>query len=937
MSGGAGPGWLRRLSGHAIPLRIGALSAVLLGALVISTAIMAIELAANQRRIADATERFNQLQTAAAADRAFNALRYWLTDLSVSLLTYSEQRAKESEERFTAALADLEAFAPEAARQIRNGAASYRTNALKAVEAYTDDNRVLGYTYLAQARRGSDRVDETLSQLVAALTAQSDEANRLASEQARASRQRAIVACTAIVLLGAVLTVVALRSILLPLGRIDRAMTALNDGAETVELPPAGQGELGRMAETVRRLAESQAERRRLEAEAQERRRTILTAIETIPDGFALFDGADRLVLSNERFRRMFRAVGPAQEPGTPFEAFLRAQVAEGIADPGEMPVEAWIADRLAAHRNAAGLREEARIGGAWVQIAKRRTPDGGTVAVYSDITDLKDKQVELEAARRDAEGANAAKSRFLASMSHELRTPLNAIIGYSEMLIEDAQDSGETGSVGDLDKILSSGRHLLSLINDILDLSKIEAGKMEIYVERFPVAGLIEEVSATVAPLVQKNANRLVVEIAPGIGEIETDKTKLRQNLFNLLSNATKFTERGTITLTVRPEAEMVVFSVRDEGIGMSRMQLDRLFQAFVQADASTTRNYGGTGLGLALVRQFTEMLGGRVAVESEPGKGSVFTLTLPAVYRAPEAAATDEDDDAAVLVVDDDPAARRQVAAVVAEAGFRSLAAADVATGLDLARRHRPRAIVLDVIMPERDGWSMLRELKADPLLCDTPVILVTVLSDREMGLAFGATDHLTKPIDPKRLVAVLNGVACSGDRDVLVVDDDAATRALFRRTLVKEGWTVREASDGERALALIEARQPSLMVLDLLMPNLDGFETLRAIRSRPELVELPVIIATSKELSRTELAWLRSHAGEVVSKGQNGRSALVAAIRRHAGFQTGPADSAAKQDAGEANGLHGDQGAGPNGGQNAGRSAGLPAGPAADRPLA
>ena len=889
-------GWLGRLGSHAIPLRVGALSAVLLGALVVSTAIMAVELTRNQRRIADATERFHRLQVAAAADRDFGQLRYWMTDLAVSLLTLSEQRAAEAEAALARDLDALEDFAPEAAQQIRAGAEAYRAAAMQAVDAYTDDNRILGNTYLAQARQGSGTVDRALSDLVAGLAAEADQANRLAAEQARASRERAVLACALIVALGAALTLLVLRSILRPLGRIDRAMTALNDGAETVELPRGGQGELGRMAETVRRLAESQTERRRLEAEAQERRRTIQTAIETIPDGFALFDAEDRLILSNDRFRRMFRAVGPALDPGTPFETFLRAQLSAGIAQPGETPAEAWIADRLAVHRTATGLREEVRIGGAWVQVAKRRTPDGGTVAVYSDITDLKDKQAELETARREAEGANTAKSRFLASMSHELRTPLNAIIGYSEMLIEDAEDSGQTEPVDDLQKILTSGRHLLALINDILDLSKIEAGKMEIFVERFALAPLIDEVRATVAPLVQKNGNRLVVEIGPGVDEIETDKTKLRQNLFNLLSNAAKFTDHGTITLGIAQEADRAVFTVRDDGIGMTEAQIARLFQAFVQAEASTARTYGGTGLGLALVRQFAEMLGGSIRVTSEPGKGSVFTLTLPLVHHPAAPGDADEAGAPAVLVVDDDPVARKQIAAVVAEAGYRALAAGDVETGLALARAQRPRVIVLDVIMPERDGWSMLRELRADPRLCDTPVILATVLSDREMGLAFGATDHLTKPVDPRRLVEVLDSLAGSADRDVLVVDDDAATRALFRRALVREGWTVREASDGERALAQIATRRPGLIVLDLMMPNLDGFETLRTIRSHPDLSDLPVIIATSKELSRSELAWLRAHAGDVVSKGQNGRASLVAAIRRNVAQGAARADTTA-----------------------------------------
>ncbi|MCA8881258.1 MAG: response regulator [Rhodobacteraceae bacterium] len=889
MTGRALRAWLDRLGAHAIPLKIGALSGVLLAALLVSTAIIAWELAANQRRIANSTERFHRLQVAAAADRDFGLLRYWMTDLAVSLLTLSEQRANEAAARLESDLQELQNFAPDAAARIRDAVEAYSASAMRAVDAYTDDNRVLGNTYLAQARQGSDAVNDALMQLVADLAAEASRSNAVAMTSAKASLERSLLACAVIVLFGIAATAFVLRSILGPLRRIDRAMLALNEGAEDVELPPAGRGELGRMAETLRRLAHSQAERRRLEAEAQEQRRTILTAIETIPDGFALFDAEGRLVLANDRYHRMFQAIRDLIVPGTSFETLLRAQIDRHLVDLGAISVDVWLAERLAQHRDPAGIRLESRIGNAWVQVSKRQTPDGGTVAVYSDITDLKDKQGELEAARRDAEGANEAKSRFLASMSHELRTPLNAIIGYSEMLIEDATDAGESETIADLERILSSGRHLLSLINDILDLSKIEAGKMEVYVERFSIDALIREVAATVLPLVQKNGNRLEIDLDPALDEISTDKTKLRQNLFNLLSNASKFTEKGRIDLSVWGDGGNIVFIVRDDGIGMTKAQQARLFQAFTQADTSTSGKYGGTGLGLALVRQFAEMVGGTVEVTSEPGAGSVFTLTLPASYQ--ERRTVDETDDRpAVLVVDDDPVARRTVSEVISEAGFRPLAASDVASGLDLARRHRPRTIVLDVIMPERDGWSMLRELKADPDLCDTPVILATVLSDREMGLAFGATGFLTKPIDPKQLVALLSGLAGDDGREVLVVDDDAGTRALFRRALLREGWSVREAADGKQALTAIDASRPNLVVLDLMMPNLDGFETLRSLRARPDLSELPVIVATSKDLSQAELAWLRTHAGEVVSKGQNGRADLIAAIRSNMGQPRG-----------------------------------------------
>ncbi|MGB5837531.1 MAG: response regulator [Albidovulum sp.] len=877
-----------RIREHGIPLRIGSLSAALLGALIVSTAIMAWDYAANQRRISDATARFHALQVAADADRHFGQLRYWLTDLSVSLLTPSERNALQARERLDADLVALETFAPEAAQQIHAATNTYFDSAMRAVDAYTDDNRVIGNTHLAAARQSSDVVAKSLSGLVATLAEQADNANNIAAQDARRAQLRALTATILIVVLGALLTAGVLRSILRPLRRIDQAMAELNDGAEVVNLPPVGPDEFGRMARTLRTLHESQLARRRLEEAAAEQRRTVVTAVETIPDGFALYDAQDRLVLVNQRYRQMFASVADHLVEGTAFEQIVRAHVCSGSVDIGEMPLEDWIASRLKRHRDPAGLREEVPLGDGWMLVTKRKTPDGGTVAIYSDITDMKHRQAELETARAEAEGANDAKSLFLASMSHELRTPLNAIIGYSEMLIEDANDAGQTEPVADLERIMSSGKHLLALINDILDLSKIEAGKMEVHIETFEIAPLVEDVATTIAPLVQRNGNRMVVSIAPDVSMIETDKTKLRQNLFNLLSNATKFTKDGTVELKVTTDGTAIEFAVRDEGIGMTAEQQSRLFQAFMQADSSTTRNYGGTGLGLAIVKQFTEILGGGIEVSSEPGKGSTFTLTLPAKYQTGH---TDVEDvpvgsKPSVLVIDDDLTALRDMANLVRAEGYRVLTAENAANGLALAREYRPDAILLDVIMPERDGWSVLRELKEDPDLCSTPVILATVVGDRDMGLAFGAVDHLIKPIDPKLLVERLNRIAGHDAREVLVVDDDPGTRALYRRVLVREGWAVREAADGEKALAQLLSKRPTLVVLDLMMPNLDGFDTLRKMRTIDALADLPVIIATSKDLSRRELEWLNANAREVVIKGEVGRAELIAAIRRHVG---------------------------------------------------
>ncbi len=874
------------LKRNSITLKIGSLSAALLGALVLSTSVMVWDLWQNQKRVAESTERFRFLEHAAEADRDFGEMRYWLTDLSVSLLTLSERRAQTARENLEIQLDKVETFAPEAAEQIRRGVESYAIAALQAADAYTEDRRVIGNTLSAQARLGSDIVDAALKKLVMDLATEAAASEQAAQDAARNSVMRAVAACIFILISGTVLTWRVLRSILTPLSGINRAISELNAGAKEVDLPPEGVDELGRMSSAVRALQDSQNYRRQLEVEAENQRMTILTAIETIPDGFALFDENDNLVMTNERYRKMFSDILPLLKPGTPYHDILKGQAAAYPEIIGDETPEQWTQARLRNLQKSSIRRSEVRIGGAWVHVTKSKTPGGGTVAVYSDISNLIEKQAELEIAREGADTANEAKSRFLASMSHELRTPLNAIIGYSEMLIDDAQDAGDDTNIADLERIKSSGQNLLALINDILDLSKIEAGKMEVYTERFAIAPLIEDVAATIRPIIDKNANTLITKINTSITDMETDKTKLRQNLFNLLSNAAKFTKGGKIELTVDETDDAINFTIRDDGIGMTAEQKDRLFQAFMQADSSTTRNYGGTGLGLAIVKQFTEMVGGAVDVVSEPGKGSAFTLSYPKQIPVQNDDVPTHEKfgmDGRILVIDDDPTARKAMTDLLEAEGYKSIVAPDAHSGLKLAAKYRPDAIILDIIMPGQDGWFVLNALKADPELCEIPVILATVLGDRDMGLAFGAVDHLTKPIDPQRLVDTLSAYASGSDREALVVDDDPASRALFRRILVREGWTVREASDGVRALAQLEIKLPTIMVLDLMMPNLDGFETLRAVRKSETFQALPVIIATSKDLTRDEIDWLQSNARDVVIKGQTGRSDLMAAIRR------------------------------------------------------
>jgi DNA-binding response OmpR family regulator len=477
--------------------------------------------------------------------------------------------------------------------------------------------------------------------------------------------------------------------------------------------------------------------------------------------------------------------------------------------------------------------------------------------------------------------------------MSHELRTPLNAIIGYSEMLLEEAEELGQADFVPDLGRIRGAGKHLLGLINDILDLSKIEAGKMDVFVETFTVADLLSQVQSTIAPLVAKNNNTLEIHAGPDLGTMQSDETKLRQNLFNLLSNASKFTNDGQISLAVRrlvreDAADWLEFRVSDSGIGMTPEQKARLFQAFTQAEASISRTYGGTGLGLTITKHFARALGGDVMVDSEYGKGSTFTITVPAVCpqavpQVPQSVAAQQSVNGTVLVVDDERAARDVLGNALTEEGYRVVIAPGGQDGLRLAREEKPDAIILDVIMPDLDGWTVLRSLKTDAELCDIPVILVTVLGDRDMGLALGAAEHLTKPIDSKELLRLLHRVLRSASAsDVLIVDDDRATRDVLRRTLVKEGWTVREAANGAEGLAQLAKAKPAVMLLDLMMPEMDGFEVLRAVCQDAAWRGIPVVIITSKDLSREELEWLRGHAMDVFQKGAYSRAELIAAVR-------------------------------------------------------
>ncbi len=529
-------------------------------------------------------------------------------------------------------------------------------------------------------------------------------------------------------------------------------------------------------------------------------------------------------------------------------------------------------------------------------------------VLAMEDVTERRRAEEEVAKAKEASETANKTKSLFLANMSHELRTPLNAILGYSEMLQEEAVDRDLPEFGGDLEKINSAGKHLLTLINDILDLSKIEAGKMELFLESFDVAGMVNEVACTFQPMVETNANTLYVELAPDIGAMYADQIKVRQALFNLLSNAVKFTQNGSITLEAGREQmngeDWVEFRITDTGIGLSADQIVKLFQDFTQADASTTRKFGGTGLGLALTRRFCQMMGGDVTVHSTPGEGCVFTIKIPAHVSdaLPELASVQGEVVAGnancgadengvpltsgatcILVIDDDVNQRELMQRFLTAEGFNVRAAGSGEEGLRLARQIKPVAITLDVMMPGMDGWSVLSSLKSDLALRDIPVIMVTMVDDPDRGFTLGAADYATKPIDRRRLAQILRKHTCdSPPCPVLLVEDDPPTRALTRKMLEKEGWKVSEAANGREALESMERERPRLILLDLMMPEMDGFEFAERVRRHPEWHSIPIVVMTAMDLTNDDRQRLNGYVESIIRKAGDSRESLLNQVR-------------------------------------------------------
>ncbi len=487
----------------------------------------------------------------------------------------------------------------------------------------------------------------------------------------------------------------------------------------------------------------------------------------------------------------------------------------------------------------------------------------------------------EMETARDEARDASDQKTKFFANMSHELRTPLNAILGYGEMLYEDCEDLGYDDLLPDLKKITSSGTHLLSLINNILDLSKIEAGKMELFVTSFEIEDMVQTIKDVSEPLAAKNNNAFVINLDGAMGSMSQDETKLRQCLTNFLSNGFKFTKNGTVTLDVKSrmdeDIEFVDFAVIDTGAGMSPEGVAKVFEEYTQAERSTSANYGGTGLGLPISKKFAEMMGGDIVVTSEEGVGSKFTISVP--RECPEYAEDEvdanvinlDDQDNLVVLVDDDVAMHDLIKRTISKLNLTLLGATNSEKGMELIREIKPKLILLDVLMPGRDGWSLLKECKTDQDLKNIPVIMISQLNQSNLAASLGANDYLTKPIDRNLFVNTVKRILGNETRDhkVLVIDDDKDVREILTRLLKDAGYRPIDARDGKEGLERTKD-EPSLIILDLEMPRMDGFEFLdNYIKNVPEEKRSPVLVFSGKDLTEVQEELLKEKVVGLVKK--------------------------------------------------------------------
>ena len=619
------------------------------------------------------------------------------------------------------------------------------------------------------------------------------------------------------------------------------------------------------------------------------------SVLDNMPTNVVLKEGKNlSFTFVNKSFYQMNDIEYGSMNGKTDFDYFPKDQV-----------VEFQKADRDVIQSGNLKLIPEEKLktskGMVWLRTKKIAIKDSKGVSSHilvlaEDITQekitsdkLKTSLDDLRKARIDAENANQAKSTFLANMSHELRTPLNAIIGYSELLIEDAEDENQD-FIPDLDKINSSGKHLLGLINDILDLSKVESGKMELFIEEYAPKNLLQEVESTIKPLIEKNKNKLKIELSLLDGIFKADVTKIRQIMFNLLSNASKFTENGNVFLNVRSDLDNIIFIVKDTGIGMTDEQVNKVFKPFTQAQEDTTRKFGGTGLGLTITKMFTEMMGGTINISSIYNEGTTFTVSIPKivvdkndkVVKKSNQTEIFEDFKYKVLVIDDDINSLDMMKKILSKHDYSVIQAKTGKDGLILAEKHLPDLITLDVIMPGMDGWEVLALLKENEKTKNIPVIMLTLVDDPDLGYSLGATDYLTKPVDWTQLSEILKKHQIFSDsHSILIVEDDQITSEMLKKNLEKNNYKVKTAKNGKQGLEIVKNSKPGLILLDLMMPEMDGFEFAEHLRENKDWIDIPVVVITAKDLSKEDHSRLKGNVEAIMQKGSYTKDELLSEV--------------------------------------------------------
>lgn len=534
-------------------------------------------------------------------------------------------------------------------------------------------------------------------------------------------------------------------------------------------------------------------------------------------------------------------------------------------------------------------------------------------VAIANAMNHEQTRKLSLEIAKRneelnsknaELEKAYRVKSDFLSSMSHELRTPLNSIIGFSSVLLGQTGDPLTPDQRMAIEKVLKNGKHLLELINDILDLSKLESGRMTVSVETEEVASVVSNCLMLTESLFRQKKLTVKEYVEPNLPKLSTDIVKVRQILMNLLSNAAKFTDQGEVAVNVTKRDGMIAFAVKDSGIGIKKEHYNIVFEEFRQVDGSNTRKYKGTGLGLPISRRLARMLGGDLVVESDYGKGSTFILTIPPVYVpagdtvvykkeepkkkpveqvAKEVSAAKTPASAQILCIDDDPDAIEILRKYLVPEGYSVASALSGDEGIKLALKLKPSLITLDIMMPQKDGWQVLRELKADARTKDIPVVVHSIIDNKPLAISLGAIDIIAKPTDPTRLLSLAKQYCKSSDQFLLVVDDNEDFAMAIERLLKEDGFTVKVAHDGKTALEVLRNSTPALILLDLVMPEMDGFGVVRELQQHPEWKKIPVVILSGKDLTETEWKQLNTHISDFVKKGSISHVELRQTIRK------------------------------------------------------